>query len=562
MKISKGSQQKGNRLKKMQADGVSGELFELIATRAPVGISVVDEAGNCAYVNECWCAMTGLTRELAAGQGWFSSVHPEDRERMMSLQKEVVKGLGKWQGEYRFLNEKGEVVWVYGQIAALRDRAGYLLGCLWTHTEVNSYKREVEELRKSEEKFHAIADYTFDWEYWVDPDGTYRYISPSVHRLTGYTAEQLHTDPDLLLAIIHPDDHALFKKHLAEQFQEKAVCQFDFRIVSKKSEVRWISHICQPVFDSRNNFLGRRASNRDITGRKRALEELSISEQRFRLALDASSDGVWDRDLITNEVYYGENWHRVLGYSDEEAKSKEFSWKKLLHPGDREKTFAAIQEHFEGRAPRYEAEFRMRNRRGEWQWFLSRGKVVTRDEHGRPLRFVGTHTDITKSKNYEIELQQTRDNLEKMVKERTAELEEANVALKVLLKKREKDKVELQRSVVKNLASLIDPYLAKLGRSALSDGQQLLLDILKTNLNELTSSFSSSFAARWVKFTPAEIQVANLIKIGKSTKDIAVMMNVSPGTINIHRKNIRKKLGLTNQKANLQTVLSSVPQEG
>ncbi len=562
MEIFKGSQRLSDRLKKSKAVGDRGEFFERIATVAPVGISVVDGAGNCLYVNECWCAMTGLTKELAAGQGWSNGIHPEDRERIISVQKNMRKTQEKWQGEYRLLDAKGEGLWVSAQLVALRDGNGNTLGCLCANTEINTYKREIEQLRKSEKKFRAIADYTSDWEYWIDPDGTYRYISPSVERLTGYTAEQLHADPGLLQAMIHPEDFGLFKKHLAEEFQEQETCQFDFRIVRKDGEARWISHVCQPIFDSRENFLGRRASNRDITGRQKALEELNSSEQRFRLALDASSDGVWDRNLITNEVYYGENWHRVLGYSDEEAKTKDFSWKKLLHPEDREKTFAAIQEHFEGRAPRYEAEFRMRNKRGEWQWFLSRGKVVTWDEHGRPLRFVGTHTDITKSKIYEIELQQTRDNLQKMVKERTSELEEANVALKVLLKKREKDKVELQRSVLKNFASLIDPYLTKLGNSRLSEGQQLLVNILKANLNELTSSFSSSFAARWIRFTPAEIQIANLIKSGKSTKDIATMMNISSGTINIHRKNIRKKLGLTNQKANLQTVLSSFSQEG
>lgn len=538
------------------------DLFERIAAMAPVGISVVDQAGNGLFVNACWCAMTGLSPELAARQGWREGIHPEDRKRMLSVQKVIGKTGEKWQGEYRLRNAKGEEVWVYGQITKLLDRNGNILGCLWATTEINIYKQDSELLRQSEEKFRAIADNAYDWESWIDPDGTYRYISPSVVRLTGYTVEQLKSDPGLLQSMIHREDFALIKKHLTEEFHQKESCQFDFRIVRRDGEVRWISHVCQPIFDSQKNFLGRRVSNRDTTTRKKALEELRVSEQRFRMALDASSDGVWDRDLVTNEVYYGENWHRVLGYSDEEAKSKEFSWKNLLHPEDREKTFAAIQEHFEGRSPRYEAEFRMRNSRGQWQWFLSRGKVVTWDEHGRPLRFAGTHTDITKSKNYEIELQQTRDNLEEKVRERTAELEEANVALKVLLNKREKDKVEFQRSVLKNFASLIDPYLTKLGKSHLNEGQQLLVNILKANLNELTSSFSSSFAARWIQFTPAEIQIANLIKSGKLTKDIAAMMNISPGTINIHRKNIRKKLGLTNQKANLQTVLSSFSPEG
>jgi DNA-binding CsgD family transcriptional regulator len=86
------------------------------------------------------------------------------------------------------------------------------------------------------------------------------------------------------------------------------------------------------------------------------------------------------------------------------------------------------------------------------------------------------------------------------------------------------------------------------------------LAIVTTNLQELTSSFKPSFFAKFQKFTPVELQVANLVRLGKSTKEIAVLMSLAPGTVSIHRKNIRKKLGLTNKKVNLQTILSSAPE--
>lgn len=155
------------------------------------------------------------------------------------------------------------------------------------------------------------------------------------------------------------------------------------------------------------------------------------------------------------------------------------------------------------------------------------------------------------------ELKQTRADLEKQVQDRTAELEETNIALKVLLKKREQDKFTTEQQIVANIGDLIEPYLMKLEASSLTNQQQILVDILKTNIRELVSPFTSNLSSRLVRLTPAEIQVANLVKHGKRTKEIAEVMNLSPGTINIHRKNIRKKLGLTHRKANLQSILSA-----
>jgi DNA-binding CsgD family transcriptional regulator len=110
--------------------------------------------------------------------------------------------------------------------------------------------------------------------------------------------------------------------------------------------------------------------------------------------------------------------------------------------------------------------------------------------------------------------------------------------------------------VLANAARLVEPYLDRLGESGLNEQQQVLLNILRANIAELTSPFADNFSGKLTRLTPTEIQVANLVKLGKRTKEIAGIMHLSPGTISIHRKNIRKKLDLTHQKTNLQTMLS------
>ena len=143
---------------------------------------------------------------------------------------------------------------------------------------------------------------------------------------------------------------------------------------------------------------------KEIMKRRQSEEALRQSEKRFRLALDATSDGVWDRNPITGEVYYGENWARILGYTLDEIAQENLTWEKLLHPEDKVAAMAKVQDHLDGKTSRYIAEFRMRNKAGNWKWILARGKVVEWDSHNRPLRFVGTHKDITERKRIEEEL--------------------------------------------------------------------------------------------------------------------------------------------------------------
>ena len=168
---------------------------------------------------------------------------------------------------------------------------------------------------------------------------------------------------------------------------------------------------------------------------------------------------------------------------------------------------------------------------------------------------LGIITDITERKKAEEALQAKDIKLERQAKN----LEEINTALKVLLEQRETEKTEMKETFLANIKKLVFPYIEKLENIGLNEDAQTFVNIIKSNINDLISPLAIRLSSKYFALTPSEIQVADLIKQGKTSKEIALMLNVSPKAVSFHRGNLRKKLGLLNKKINLRTYLQSFP---
>jgi DNA-binding NarL/FixJ family response regulator len=153
-----------------------------------------------------------------------------------------------------------------------------------------------------------------------------------------------------------------------------------------------------------------------------------------------------------------------------------------------------------------------------------------------------------------LKLAETNERLQN----KTRNLEETNTALKVLLKRRDEDRIELEEKIMFNIKELIEPYLEKLKNTNLNERQMNYISILESNIADISSPFIREMTARYLQLTPTEIKVANLVKQGKTTKEIARLLNLSPRTIETHRNNVRKKIGINNKKGNLRTFLLSL----
>jgi len=154
----------------------------------------------------------------------------------------------------------------------------------------------------------------------------------------------------------------------------------------------------------------------DITGLRHTQELLRSSEDRWRFALEGAGDGVWDWNAATNEVFFSQQWKGMLGYAADEIGNTLAEWDQRVHPDDRNQVYAEIEKHFSGQAPVYVSEHRIKCKNGTYKWILDRGKVIHWLADGKPLRVIGTHTDIDARKQAEAERRQLEQQLQQAQK--------------------------------------------------------------------------------------------------------------------------------------------------
>ena len=324
---------------------------------------------------------------------------------------------------------------------------------------------------------------------------------------------------------------------------------------------------------------------RELAERRRAEEILRKSEERYRLLLESSPDPIVVYNLQGEAVYVNPAFEQAFGRRREELLGKhidfvpEESW-----PETRE----AIENMLSGhKIQLFETKRLTRDGR---LLDVQLSSTLYSDEEGKPAGNIVTLRDISAQKHAERELMKYHNQLGELVGERTAELakanarlaqevedrkraeaklrkrekelkaqslhlEEVNTALRVLLKQREDDKKELGDVVTSNVRELIAPYLERLKKSRMAAVQRALVDIMESNLDNIISPFTSSLSARQYNLTPTEIRVANLVKEGRTNKEIAELLLLSKNTILFHRHNIRTKLGLRKSKKNLRSHL-------
>jgi PAS domain S-box-containing protein len=287
----------------------------------------------------------------------------------------------------------------------------------------------------------------------------------------------------------------------------------------------------------------------DITSRKQAEIELRESEERFRRLVETMRDGLGVQDENGLITYVNERACELSGYSRDELIGRPAV--DLIDEPFRKMFAEEFSRRQEGESSSYEITWR---RKDGSKLPAIMASTPLFDSKGRFRGSFGVITDITQRKKAEEDLRKREAELAAQ----SRHLEEVNAALRVLLKQRKKDKADIEEKLLANVKELVLPYVEKLKNSRLHSDQMTLVGILESNMKEIVSPFVTKLSSRFLNLTPTEIRVASLIKDGKSSKEIAALLNASENTVRSHRFRIRSKLGIKNKKINFRSYLQSI----
>jgi PAS domain S-box-containing protein len=411
--------------------------------------------------------------------------------------------------------------------------------------DIHDRKVAEEALQESERKYRQLVENIREVIYSTDAIGAITYVSPAVERLTGYTPSEM--EGRHFSEFIFGDDveYLVSRYGNALSGQERPA---EYRILTKSGGYRWVRTFTASVREG-DEQIGLQGVLSDITEYRDALAALQESEGRHRELLETMNEGFVIVDENEIAIYVNRRFAEMLGYEAGELFGKPASM--ILDESNAQKFREKFAKRRQGDSATYEMNLEGKN--GQRVVALVAPKPV----FGKDGSFKGsfaTVTDVTELKKTEDELRER----EKELSSKTSHLEEMNAALRVLLEKREMDKGDLEEKVLLNVKQLITPFIEKLKRVVDGMKQKAYLDVIEENLRSITSDFSRDLHFRYQNLTPTESQIAGLIRDGRTSKEIAGLMNLSDRTIESHRKNLRKKMGLKDKKVNLRTTLLTI----
>lgn len=383
------------------------DALPAVAAALPFGILMLSSPQRLAWINPLFCDWLQLpqqpvktalqTRHLfdsplldiieAAFQGTPASLtqafaQPDGSERLLAL-------------ELTPLREAAQ------QAAA--QIMSPVTGCLMTATDVTAYHQTIAQLRDHEKRWQmtleSSGDGTWDWY----PQSGIEYLSDKLKAIYGYAPEDIGNLPEELDSRTHPDDKLQMELDRLAHFEGKTPGYInEHRVQCKDGSWKWILTRGMVIErDSEGQPLRVVGTHTDISERKQAEVALRESEERLRMALSATHQGLFDMNLHTGIAVVNAEYAHMLGYTLPDFQENRARWYSGLHPDDLERADRAYSDYLNGKTEEYRVEFRQRHANGSWIWVLSVGALAEWDENGNPLRMLGTVLDITERKQSE-----------------------------------------------------------------------------------------------------------------------------------------------------------------
>ena len=555
----------------------SEEKYRILVEQANDGILIVQD-GMIKFANRRLAEANGRTVEELLNTNFLDYVRPDE---VPSVANRYHRRLAEENVEQVY-----ETVLVHknGHEIPVEINAGAIMyqgsPAVFAFVRDHTKRKMAEEaLRESNETLRASINASPLAILAIDPESKVTLWNPAAEKIFGWIEQEVLGQ---YLPIVPPDKSAEHQKLRKRAFSGDTFTGVEVVRQRKDGTAIDVSLSTAPVYDSDGRIKSMMTVVQDITERKRSEEALRESEELYSslfknnhsvmFLINPENAAIVDANPAACSFY---------GWSHEELTSKRITDINTL---EREQVFQEMKRAQSRKVQHFLFRHRLAN--GEVRDVEVYSGPITID--GKQLLYSIIH-DISERRLAEEELQKAHSRLEQRAVElsqlneklkqeieerkqfeqklrkreaeletKANELEEVNVALRVLLKRRDEDKTELGEKILCNVRELVLPYVERLRKAELTSQCAAYVNILESNLNDIISPFALKLSSKLLGLTPTEIQVANLIKEGKTTKDIAVMLNLSPRTVEFHRNNIRKKMGIKNKKANLRSHLQSM----
>lgn len=474
-------------------------------------------------------------------------VDPHARERFIKtlIENDKVEGF-----EVESYRKDGSKFWASLNVQAVHDGNGKILYFQGFSVDITRRKHTEQALLKSEEQFRNLVQNTTAIILRFDLQGRFTFVNKFAQDFFGYSEEEL-LEKHAVGTIVPEressgrDLAAMFDKIIANpgSFQKNSN-----ENIRKSGERVWVEWTNSGVFDNDGHLREFLSVGLDITEKKRAEEALKHSENVYRTIFETTGTAMIIVEEDTTISLANHEFERLTGYTKEQVE-KGLSWQVLLPEEDRKKAlnYHKMRRSIPNTAPtKYELRFFDSRRE-------LRNVIVTIDMIPGTNRSIASVIDITEQKQTEQKLKSREQDL----KDRTKKIEEANAALRALLRARDEQREEIEMTMYNNLKELVLPYVEKLQSKKLQNRDEIF-DILKKNLKHVCSPLTRNLRTLYAELTPREVQVINLIRDGRTSKDISEIIGVSTKAVEFHRENIRRKLGITNKKTNLLSFILSM----
>jgi len=302
--------------------------------------------------------------------------------------------------EVEMITAKGRRIWVHSK-STLTVEGGKVVKRMAVIQDITAKKLSDAALRASEDLFRQVTSQVPGMVYrlTITPQGDRRYsfVSPGVRELYGLEPEEVLADGNVLHTFRHPDEREMLQREMQYVHATNGSLSVDFRIILRDGTQKWVQLTSSSISTSDGGAV-RNGVIIDITARKRAEADLREQDAMWKLALESTGDGVWDWYVQSGIETLSQRCLEMYGYGEGDLNPQPEELDARTHPDDVEQMNRDRQAHFDGETPSYVNEHRIQCKDGTWKWILTRGMVISRDAQGKPLRMIGTHTDISERK--------------------------------------------------------------------------------------------------------------------------------------------------------------------